>query len=343
MLAIGVTATKSYQYVLKSCIRSIAAAAAHHQKAHFIFSTDKKSANDKEIKEMLKSEIPAGWDITVITADFEEDPKSYNVEAQRRIAVLQGAAFACARSKVRATSFWNVESDNIVPPNSLRVLEWILQMPTAGGGNVYDIAAATYFNGSFLGGFGEPHNQINPNFWPEEKRIPKRLKLIYDEAKKRIELPGEKSEREIKRWKRISDRVEKCPSDGNIWEVIAKHGHKRRGWLDFAYPAIGEGSTVPVDWCGFGCTLLSERALAVSDFIGYAGRGTQDLFLCWERWHPNKLRIACSTHVLCSHVKRNQQAKEGEAQFVHWMPFHERSGEHRGHIRLRQEPWFPVD
>jgi len=138
-------------------------------------------------------------------------------------------------------------------------------------------------------------------------------------------------EKECKRLQRLSERVKESEPDGNIWDVIAKYGWRRRGWFDFAYPGIGRGSIVPIDWCGMGCTLMSQRALALADFNGYNGGGTQDLFLCWHRWHPAGLRIACVPHIACDHVKRRGDKIE------HLRAFHEADGEYRGHLRVRSQ------
>lgn len=349
MLAIATAATKSYLHAFPSCIRSISAASAHHEKAHFIFATD-ESKETKGAEEMLRQELPAGWEITTIRMKgMEDDAKDYKHAAQLRIAALQGAAFHCARAKVRADMLWSVEADNIVPANALRILEWTLAMPTADGTPYYDIAAGTYPNGLFLGGFGTPQNHIAEDFLPHERKLKPRLKLLLDRSELRLNylhtdkdpaivgsLKEKSIEKEQKRMGRLRERVKKSPPDGNIWDVTAKHGWRRRGWMDFAYPGIGEGAIVPSDWCGMGCTLMSKRALALADFAGYDGGGTQDLFLCWQRWHPAGLRIACVPHVACDHVKR-----EGD-QINHYRAYHEQDPAYRGHLRVRKQPWVPV-
>ena len=131
-LAIVTAATKSYLHAWQACVRSIATAGAHHPDAHFIFATD-QSEEAKAAGKMLKDELPEGWKITIIPLPFEDDAKDYKETAQLRIAALQGAAFAFARSKVRADRVWSVESDNIIPANALRVLEWTLDSGIEGG------------------------------------------------------------------------------------------------------------------------------------------------------------------------------------------------------------------
>jgi hypothetical protein len=33
--------------------------------------------------------------------------------------------------------------------------------------------------------------------------------------------------------------------------------------------------------------LMSKRALSLAQFDGYAGSGTEDLYMVWKRWHRN--------------------------------------------------------
>jgi hypothetical protein len=112
-------------------------------------------------------------------------------------------------------------------------------MPREDGTPYYEVAAATYPNGLFLGGFGTPQNPIAEDFLPHERKLKPRLKHCLDACEARLKTAA--SEREMKRMGRLRERVKKSPTDGNIWEVTAKHGWRRRGWMDFAYPGIGEG------------------------------------------------------------------------------------------------------
>jgi len=336
MLAIVTAATKSYLHCWPQLIRAISASAAHHAEAHFIFATD-NSDESKKAEELAKGRLPEGWKITAIRLPITEDEKDYKESAQIRIAQLQGAAFEFAR-RIKADACWSVESDTIPTANALRVLEWTLQMPDAQGDAYYSIAAATYPNGLFLGGFGTPTAQIAEDFLPHERILKPRLKICFDECEKRLKEAKEKStaEKEGKRMARLREMVKKSPPDGNIWEITAKHGWRRRGWMEFAYPSIGLGSIVPSDWCGLGCTLLSKKALALSDFTGYLGKGTQDLFLCWSKWHPAGLRIACVPHIACDHIKRHGD------KVIHHVAWHEQAPEYYGHLRQRQQEFIPV-
>lgn len=148
-------------------------------------------------------------------------------------------------------------------------------------------------------------------------------------------------EREQKRMERLRERVKKCPPDGNIWEVIAKHGWRRRGWLDNTYPGLGRGAVLPSDWCGFGCTLMNGEALALADFEGYDGKGTEDLFVCWRRWYPARIEINVITHCPCDHVIWEKKKGGDGGKYTHHVAYHETEGEYRGHLRVRQLPWIP--
>jgi len=351
MISIVTAATKSYLYCWPQLIRAIATAGSHHNDCHFIFATD-KSEESKEAENFAKGHLPEGWKVTAIRLPITEDAKDYKESAQIRIAQLQGAAFEVAR-RIKSDLCWSVESDTIPTANSLRVLEWTLQMPDADGQSYYDIAAATYQNGLFLGGFGTPQNAIAEDFLPHERKLKPRIKLVHDKCKERIDAAShmihkdfthdqEKRkailDKEGNRMARIRERIKKsCPPDGNIWEVNAKHGWRRRGWMDFAYPGIGEGAIVPSDWCGLGCTLLSKKALQLADFNGYEGKGTQDLFLCWHRWHPAGLKIACIPHCPCDHIK-----KQSDGKIVHYRSFHEQVGECKGHLRVKAQPFISL-
>jgi len=342
MLAIVTAATKGYLHAWPQCLRAITATAAHHEEAHFIFVTDESEAGSAAA-ELAKRELPEGWKVTVLKHPIASDGKDYKAAAQCRIARLQGSGFAFAR-KIRASVCLSVESDTILPAHALRVLEWTLQMPRADGRPLYGVAAATYPNGLFLGGFGTPSHPIAEDFLPKERNLSARLRLCLETCEARLKAPATRQtgEKEFRRLGRLRDRIRSKSPTGSIWEVIAEHGWRRRGWLDFAYPGVGEGAVVPSDWCGLGATLLSKEALAHADFTGYDGRGTQDLYLCWRRWYPAGIRIACVPHVACDHIKPKASSDPGTVEIVHHHAWHETEGEFRGHLRQTARPFVPV-
>lgn len=357
MLAICTYATKSYFYIWPQFLRRVAAAASHHKDVYFILSTD-KSEESKYAVELAKDELPEGWKIVCLNLDIEEHEVKYKEDSQILIAKLQNSAFSFAR-KIRADYVWSVESDVLVSEESLKVSEWVLKMPDLNGNYFYDVAACTYPNAMFLGGFGTPNRHIEEDFNYEERIIPERFKLVFE---KRQEIFKDLKEQELKlrkdkntseedfkniveKLKKTTDKLEKLsskikdfPPDGNIWEVTAKYGWRRRGWFDFAYPGIGRGSIVPSDWCGLGCTLMSKKALTLAEFSGYEGKGTQDLFLCWYKWHPQNIKIACIPHCPCDHVKIDTETKK----IIHHRSYYETMGEYKNHLRTESKEWIPT-
>ena len=363
MLAIATYATKSYFFAWRQFIKKINAAASYKENVHFILATD-KSSEAKDAFEYAKNNLPEGWDLTCINLNVDESNyQKYKENSQLLIASLQEAAFNFAK-KIRATMLWSVESDTLVPPDALRMSEWALNMPQADGSNYYDVAACTYPNGLFLGGFGSPKSHINEDFLIKEKKVPERFQNLFDKCELKIKslseeinkqskenIPDksiiESLEKEHKRLGRLIDKSKQYPPDGNIWELIAKYGWRRRGWLDFAYPGIGKGALVPSDWCGFGCTLMSKKALSLINFDGYEGKGTQDLFVCWNKWYPAGVKIACIAHSPCDHVKLNDKKNlkdddKNNSKYLHYRSFHELDGEFKDHLRVKVQPWIPI-
>lgn len=337
MITIATFATKSYCQILPHVCRRISAAALHHKEVLFVLAGDSDKATCDAFKKGCDM-LPKEWEKIhlKVTQEAEQGDNKYNKAATVSIAVMQGAAFDLARQR-NSDLFWSVESDILVPADALTTSEWVLQMPN----NYYDIAFVTYANGSFLGGRGEPRSPIYEDCSIEERQLPEELQSRFDEIQKEGKELEEKKELPSKEWSekrdKIFEEIRKCPPKGNVWELNAKYGWKKRGWLDWAYPAIGRGCVVPTDWVGMGCTLLSKRALACASFEGYDGSGTQDLYLSYHRWHSNNLRMAVITHTLCDHVKPNDKG-----EMTHYRAFHEQYGDSQGHLRMQAQPWTPV-
>lgn len=153
VLAVCVSATKSYLYSWKQTINSISAAVAHYKSGHFIYASD-DSKECKEALEFVKNAFPQNWSLHHIIHKIKDDTsENYKSLAQGRIASLQGSTFAFAR-KIKAELCWSVESDILCPADALKNLEWVLNCPD----NHYDLAALTYPNSGFLGGFATPQN-----------------------------------------------------------------------------------------------------------------------------------------------------------------------------------------
>jgi hypothetical protein len=369
MLAIATYATKSYLFAWRQFLTRIVAAASHKEEVSFIFATDTSEEAQEAIK-LAKTLLPEKWEVTIINLELDDEApqKKYNEHSQFIISGLQAAAFNYAR-KIKAKMLWSVEADTLVPPDALKISEWALKMPEANGDPYYDVAACTYYNGLYLGGFGSPNSQINEDFLPHERKLSLRFKNLYNSCEEKINklqkdikdyAINKKDEnfnnedflkidslleKEFKRFHRLRKKMKNFPPDGNIWEIIAKHGWRRRGWLDYAYPGVGKGSIVPSDWCGFGCTLMSEKALLLANFDGYQGKGTQDLFVCWEKWYPAGIKIACIPHIACDHVKykdKDNKNIDDKNKFIHYIGYHETDGEFKNHLRMKPQPWIPI-
>lgn len=342
-LVITVAATSSYCYAMKTLAFRVAANLHYiewREPGIAIISGD-NSKNVKAAVQNWRDILPKNWDIIHLN-EGQENPAAvnYKVEAQMLIAKLRSAAFTAARRE-NPDYCWSLDSDTLPPPNALCCMLDLLRFDK---GRVYQVSACPYPNDAFLGGRGTPFTQINPDFTDEERKLPDDLKAEIEALKKEAAEtePGKKTEPSkewLERKKKVDERIKECPPDGSIWDVIAKYGWRPRGWLDNAYPAIGWGAVVPSDWCGFGCTLMNRDALALANFEGYDGQGTEDLFIVWQRWWPAKIRINAITHCPCDHVIWSKKKGGSPEEYTLITAFHEQHGDHVGHLRTRKQPW----
>jgi hypothetical protein len=342
-LAITICATKSYTYAMSAQARRVLAniAAARAEPGALILVGD-TSRELKAVAKYYEAILPEGWVVRLAgDATLTEGGENYKPQAQLLIAAMRSEAFAQAR-KFNADFCWSLDSDVLPPANALRCSLTMLEFD----GGYYSVSTCPYPNGAFLGGCGTRQHPIAEDFLPGERKLPPELKAEFDaneaELKKLNEDKAQPTDEQRKKWEETNKKIKECPPDGNIWEVIAKHGWRRRGWLDHYAPGIGRGAVLPSDWCGFGCTLLNREALALATFDGYDGGGTEDLFVCWHRWHPAGLRINVITHCPCDHVIWEKKKGGDEKKYVHHVAYHEQEGEYRGHLRTRQIPWLEV-
>lgn len=344
-IVIATYATKRYGYALPSVLRNIASSLfyAGIQSAKIVVVSDEspeiKDTVFKYFDKYLSSDNTA-FELVHLPLDIETDGlNNYKTAAQLIICQMQTEAFCYAR-KINAEYFWSIESDVLVPANALRVSLDSLNYDN----NYYDVCMCSYPSqggGSFLGGRGSHNHYINEDYLPEERELPEELTNEMEarelEAK---EEDFEPTEKWIARAKEIHDEIKKCPPKGNIFEVNSRMW-RQRGWMDAAYPAIGKGALLPTDWVGMGCTLLSRKALSLASFDGYQGHGTQDLYLGWNFWIPNDVKLCVSTHAICDHIIRQ---RDGELQsydkFTHVFAHHEHEGECVGHLRQRHVEFY---
>jgi hypothetical protein len=290
---------------------------------------------DKESKKKI-DKITEGFEKDILSIDLEESGEHYKKDRQILIATLQSVGFDRARNW-GCDYLWSVEADVLVPHNALSVS---LQMLDFDDG-YYDVSFVTYPSqggGSFLGGYGSYTNPIAEDFLPEERIVPSKLKILLESCEERLnnkDISRESFEKENKRMSRIHEKIKKCPPIGNVFELNAKKW-RRRGWLDHSHVGTGRGAVIETDWTGLGCTLMSKKAASLAHFDGYDGGGTQDLYLNWNKWHPEGLRFCCITHTVCDHVVRDDDAEGG---LITLKAYHETEGETRGHLRYRRTPF----
>jgi hypothetical protein len=299
------------------------------------------------LAKFYEDSLPKGWSVKhIILEKVDDSHKNYKESAQLLIAKMRTASAVYAK-QICSKLYWSLDSDVIPKVNSLRCMIDLLDFDHG----YYGVTACPYPSqggGPFMLGHGTPQRQILPNFYNEEKEVPEKVLKRLEELTntlKAMEADSENLEKslskrktifnKIRRWETFIDK--KCQPSGNVYDVTSKFGWKRRGWLDFAYPSLGKGAIIPSDWCGFGNTLCSERALALIDFSGYEGKGTEDLFIIWNKWHPNGIRIGGLPHCPADHVIRR------DGGFVHILTYHEQGGEFNGHLRQRDIAWRDED
>jgi hypothetical protein len=273
--------------------------------------------------------------VRVISEHWRESEK-YQPEQNLMVAQMRMSAANSAR-QWGADYFWSLDADVIAPPNALSCSIEMLEFDRG----YYDIAFCPYPSqggGSFLGGHGDPAAPIYPNFRPDEHELPDELKARFEAAVETFE--REKSPESHRALVEIRREIEKtCPPKfgGNVLKHNGEFGWRRRGWLDFAYPGIGQGSVVPTDWWGFGCTLFSREALSHFDFVGYYGLGTEDLYVGYQRFGHRGFRSCCITHCPASHAIR--KGKDREIVLCH--ASHEiADSETIGHLRRKNVPFY---
>jgi len=342
-LAIATYATERYTYALPNFGRRICASIHESKikKGKFIFIGD----NSEKIKETallyIGDLLPKNWEFIFIPLNLaDKNLKNYKEHAQLLIAQMQSCAFSKAR-QIDVDFLWSVESDVLVSPNSLSVSLDILKFDS----NYYDVAMCTYPSqggGAFLGGRGDYQNHIAEDFLPHEKDVPKETLESYDKIVHKFENnPQDIDEDDFKKRQQLEEKIKECPPKGNVFEANAVKW-RRRGWMEYAYPAMGKGSIMPTDWVGLGCTMLSRKALSYAHFDGYEGKGTQDLYMGFAFWKPNEINMCVTTHSICDHIVRKRG--DGDEQiwedYIHAQAYHEVSGECIGHLRQRHIPFY---
>ena len=354
-LGIYTASTLKHSYALKAQARAIQSACIYAKiKNPTIVVVCSNEDFFDEVGEEYRSLLPEANVRIIKKEDFYDckNRKNYKNEVQlmiaqmRTLATRELLAMGCDR-------ILSMDSDVLPKYNSIRCM---LDMLSFDNG-FYDVAQCPYPSqggGSFLGGGGTKQRQILEDFKEEELKIPKDLKrklkkerdglnkYIKDLEEKKVKVNEEdnnKIEKKRKSVIELEEEAKKCPPKDNVFGLNGK-AWRKRGWFDYAYPAIGKGSIVPVDWVGFGCTMMSQKAAALCDFTGYIGSGTEDLYIVWNRWYQNNINIANIPHCPSDHIIRDRDV---EGQLSHIFTYHEEEGEFKGHLRQEKRPWYSQD
>jgi len=326
-LAIYTCATTGYAHALVAQARRVIAALSLEDRLteiRFTFVTD----DEKNVADAAKIYHSSGIDVeTLITT--RRGGENYQTEAQLLIAQMRQMASTSAMAW-GADLCLALDSDVLPPSNFLRCSLDMLQFD----GGFYSVAFCPYPSqggGAFLGGHGTPQNPILPDFHEDEKDVPPELL----EKREQLRATDPMTDAARDELHEVEKQIRAIPPKMNVFAANAVKW-RRRGWFDFAYPALGRGAVVPVDWIGFGCTLMNRQALSLCDFTGYDGRGTEDLFINFRRWAPAGLRIACIPHCPCDHVIRDKET----GGHVLVATGHADDPEHHGHLRQWRLPWI---
>lgn len=333
-LAIIICATRSFQYALETQARAIKqnATLAKVRSAHIILVTDKKPVARLLA---LYSALFDGWHVHHLALPVKEGAKKdYSKNAQLLIAQMYSAGFDRARA-LGAGQVWTLEADVIPEPNNLRCMRDMLKFD----GGYYDVSFCPYVSaggGGIMGGRGNANAWIFPNWTEDEHDLPEELSQRLKAH--RDQLSGEKPSQEwIDVMKALEAEAKACPPKGNVFKLNADKW-KRRGWLEFAYPGIGKGAVLPSDWLPMGNNLFSKNAIQLVDFTGYAGSGTQDLYLTYFRLASNGLKFCVIPHSTSHHVVKKKNADGGPLTMYYLS--HEQEGECVGHLRQRELPFY---
>ena len=365
-LAITICATKLYTYALVAQARRVQAAILQCPQVGggivILVGDDCEEMGSAEA--LYRNLLPDGWETRRIIGLFTDGLKNYSNAAQLIIARMRSAAFSEAR-KLGVDLCLSLDSDVLPQPNSLACMVQSLGFDDG----YYGVATCPYPSqggGDFLAGRGTPRNPICPDVYDDERMLPQELKDRI--AAHQLIPPGKESDEERKL---ISEEIKKATAKGDVFflnsrtgvrpfadrmkAILADHpalielmekeisenwkanGFRQRGWISAAYPALGKGCVLPTDWCGFGCTLMGRKALALAQFDGYDGSGTEDLYIVWKRWHRNNIRINTIPHAPADHVIRDTKEP---GKFILMQAYHEASSECVDHLRVEARPWF---
>lgn len=301
-----------------------------------VLVTDKK----EEVQEAYETYTQCMPRATVKILDnqkFTRSEKNYDRGSQLLIAQMRTAATKEALAWGSDVCL-SLDGDVLPPHNAIRCMLDMLEFD----GGYYGVSFCPYPShggGSFLGGRGNVERQIFPDYFEDEKDIPERLLKKRENLRKKLQALTKPNKELVSELQSLEKEIEQVPPKMNVFQANAKKW-RRRGWFDMAYPAIGKGAIVPVDWTGFGCTMMNREALSLCDWAGYEGHGTEDLFINYHRWAANDIKMCCIPHCPCDHVVRNPDPNKNLGEYVHVRAFHDTDQEYVGHLRQKHQEWY---
>lgn len=335
--AITICATKSYIYAMKDqAVRVQGALRYAGIDDPFIILITDMSEGMNEVANLYKVLLPNS-DVKVLHIPELNEAENYKTPAQLLIAKMRTIAFNQAR-RLDVDFCLSLDSDVLPAINGVQTCLDMLSFDKG----YYNVACMMYTSqggGPWLCGRGTSTEHILPDFYDDERLIPKRYldfnkkyQDLFSKSKDKME-----AQKIFNKLSWVKKRFAKYAPKMNIFQANAKKWRKR-GWFDNAYPAIGKGSCVPSDWCGFGATMMTRKALANANFDGYQGQGTEDLYVIYTKWKPNDIKIVAIPHSVCDHIVRDRKVKNN---YIHVFGYHEESGECEGHLRQRWIPYVP--
>jgi len=344
-LAIYTTATTGYGRALTAQARKIAAAISidsRLEQSNILISLVSDSQDEvQEATLTYRRLLPEANVCPIVDPNFCGGHENYGRNSQLLISQMRTAA-------TQASIAWgadrclSLDGDVLPPHNSIRCMLDMLEFDNGYYGAAF-CPYPSHGGGPFLGGRGTHEDQILPDAYEDEKEIPselaakkEKIQNKLDQFSKRNQQPPEKL---LDQFRLINKQIRETPASNNVFMLNGKKW-RRRGWFDSAYPAMGKGAVVPVDWTGFGCLMMNKEALALCDWTGYEGHGTEDLFINYRRWLPNNIRMCCIPHCPCDHVVRNPDPKKELGEFVHISTGHVLDGEYVDHLRQWPGEWY---
>jgi hypothetical protein len=373
-ICLCIIATRSYTYAMISQARRVVSAILNVPRGKIaggqVVLVGDTSKELEDVEKFYNDILPNNWHVIRITGNYPDNLPNYKIRVQKLISTMRSVGFSYAR-KHDFDLCWSLDSDVLPPHNVLSCMITMLEFDNG----YYKVACSPYPSqggGDFLAGRGSDTNPILPDVYEDERlftdELEEKRQIFIKELKDGVWKDG--PELNAKR-KWFSEEVQKMPAKGDVFflnshtgvkpfvdrlekllidhpeavKIIKKEsegnwkalGFRRRGWLSAAYPGIGLGSILPIDWFGMGALLMQKESLHLTEWSGYNGEGTEDIFIQRVKWKRNGIRMCALPHCPSDHVIRGKSPGE----FILCQVYHETANaECVGHLRVERRPWF---